>query len=67
MIAGHDDLRRRQCIQKPARFLELFAASALRQIAGDDYHIRRDGSDETDQRLDDRRIGTAEMKIRKMY
>ena len=66
VIAGHDDLRLGQLIEKCTRFDELARAGALRQISGDGYQIRIDAFDRLDQRRNDLSVDAAEMYIGKM-
>ena len=62
MIAGHDNFRKRDRIQKVARFQKLPGARALGQVAGYCDEIGFRDRDEIEQRPDDR--GCARPKCR---
>ena len=66
MIAGHDDLGRRQIVEKLARVREFAPARPLREIAADGHDIGFGGLDRGDQGGQDGAIQATEMQIGKM-
>src|ERR1700680_238309 len=66
MIARHDNLRGRECLQKLARFLKLALFRALRKIAGNHNDVRPGFADGGDQSLHGGSLDAAEVRIRQM-
>ena len=63
MVARHDDLRPRQAVEKNPRLLELGAAGALREVAGNDDDVRFKALDQRAQGRQQGRIDPAKMQI----
>jgi len=66
VIAGDDDLRRRQISEKRAGIRELLPMGPLREIAGDDDDVGFRGSDRGDQGRHGGAIEATEMQIGQM-
>ena len=64
VIAGDNNLRRRQSVQKSPRFLKLALFGALRKIAGNHHNVGPRFGDRGDQSLRDGGIDAAKMRIR---
>ena len=66
VIAGYDDLRLRQPVEKRPRFAEFCGARPHREVAGDHEHVRLDGADRGNQGFDRGRVHPPEMDIGEM-
>jgi len=64
MVTRHHDLRPRQGVEKVPRLLELGAAGALREVAGNDDDVRFKALDQCAQGRQQGRIDPAKMQIR---
>ena len=67
VVAGDDESRGRQLIEKGSRLLELAAPGALREVARDCDEIRSDLVDRADERLHEPRVDAAEMNVGEMH
>jgi hypothetical protein len=63
VVAGHDDLRARQAVEKLPRLLELVRARALRQVARDDQQRRPRLVHGLRQRPHQRRVDAPEVQV----
>jgi hypothetical protein len=63
VVARDHQAGRREPGEEVARFLELRLLRALGQVARDDDEVGADAVDVGDQRLDQRRIGAAEVEV----
>ena len=63
VVAGDDDLRVRQGVEKGARLLKLAGARALRQVAGDDHQRRPRVPHRLRQRPDHAVVNAPEVQV----
>jgi hypothetical protein len=64
VVAGHDEVRRRQRLEEAAGGLELARAGALGQVAGDDDELGLDVPQPGQQAVDERGLVGAEVDVR---